>query len=80
MQCSGIVLGVLECVIFPIMERSCSSEGDEILEQVLELMACFTYLSLQVRRAGHISGSWNQKQKRAQKWSKLGTHDGETQS
>lgn len=38
----------LEELLFPIMQRFCSSEGDEVLEEILELISYFTYFSPQV--------------------------------
>ena len=35
----------LEPIVFPIMKRMISSEGSDVMEEVLELVAYFTYYS-----------------------------------
>eukprot|EP00884_Botryococcus_braunii_P004058 jgi/Botrbrau1/13653/Bobra.0292s0003.1 len=38
----------LEALLFPIMQRFCSTEGDEVFEEVMELISYFTYFSPQI--------------------------------
>ena len=35
----------LEAIVFPVLKRLVSSEGQDVLEEVMELLAYFTYYS-----------------------------------
>jgi hypothetical protein len=41
----------LEGILFPILQRFCSAEGDEIFEELMEIVSYFTYFSPQVQFA-----------------------------
>jgi hypothetical protein len=40
----------LEAILFPVMQRLCSTDGQDVFEEVLEIIAYFTYFSATVRR------------------------------
>ncbi len=44
------LLPQLEGILFPIMQRMVSTEGQDVFEDVLEIVAYFTYFSPEVRR------------------------------
>lgn len=35
----------LETILFPVMQRFCSTDGQDVFEEVLEIIAYFTYFS-----------------------------------
>ena len=39
----------LEAILFPVMQRLCSTEGQDVFEEVLEIVSYFTYFSPTVR-------------------------------
>lgn len=41
----------LEAILFPLMQRLTSTEGQDVFEEVLELISYFTYFSPAVRTA-----------------------------
>ena len=46
----------LEAILFPLMQRLTSTEGQDVFEEVLELISYFTYFSPSVSVATH--GVW----------------------
>ena len=45
----------LEAILFPLMQRLTSTEGQDVFEEVLELISYFTYFSPAVRPAGLVN-------------------------
>ena len=39
----------LEAILFPVMQRLCSTDGQDVFEEVLEIVSYFTYFSPTVR-------------------------------
>ena len=40
----------LEPVVFPILQRLCTQEGQDVYEEVMEILSFFTFFSPEVRR------------------------------
>ena len=42
----------LEAILFPVMQRLVSTDGQDVFEEVLEIVSYFTYFSPEVRGEG----------------------------